>query len=74
MNELNKKLNLAVTETNKINKDNKIFHFSSLVVKFLELPRKYREKTTTEEQIWNSWGFAVDERNNIIGDVIAKRK
>tara|TARA_B110000027_G_scaffold62779_1_gene67415 strand:- start:283 stop:438 length:156 start_codon:yes stop_codon:yes gene_type:complete len=51
MNELNKKLNLAVTETNKINKDNKIFHFSSLVVKFLELPRKYREKTTTEEQI-----------------------
>ena len=65
---------MALTETNKINKDNKIFHFSSLVVNFFELLRKYKEKTTTEEQIWNSWGFAVDERNNIIGDVMAKRK
>ena len=51
MNELNIKLNLALTETNKINKDNTIFHFSSLEVKFLELPRKYKEKTTAEEQI-----------------------
>ena len=73
-NELIKKLNFELAETIKTANDKKIFHFCSLESRYLESPNKYKENTTADEQIWNNWGFAVDDKNNIIGEVNANKR
>ena len=67
-------MNLAVTETIKIKIEIAIFQFFSLSDIELEFVKKYKEKIIDEEQIWKSWGLAVDERNSIIGEVKINKK
>ena len=68
------KLNFELIDTINIAIEINIFHFCSLSDNSLNLPKRYKKNITVDEQIWNSWGFAVEARNKIIGEVSAKRK
>ena len=72
--ELIMKLNFAVTDT--INTSIETINLQFFSVKFndFEFVNKYEQKITEEEQIWKSWGFAVDERNRITGEVKINKK
>tara|TARA_E500000178_G_C16850469_1_gene674902 strand:- start:20 stop:301 length:282 start_codon:yes stop_codon:yes gene_type:complete len=72
--ELIKKLNFAVTETIKTTMDKIIFHIFSFLVKLFSFSKKNKVKITADEQTWNNWGFAVEDKNRIIGVVKINRR